>query len=120
MVLVRGSTIVRWHGACNGKGACAMHRFLPNSPKVTMKLFSLTVFAAAALLATAASASTAPSMSDRALSAAAVPAAQVARNGHGRDDPKGHRLSDEQRGDQVARTETSHGGKRRPAGKGGA
>jgi len=42
------------------------------------------------------------------------------RGGHGRDDGKGHRLSDEAGTTLVARAETSHGGKRRPAGKRGA
>jgi hypothetical protein len=47
-------------------------------------------------------------------------AREAESGGHGKDDPKGHRLSDELRGELVAKTETSHGGKRRPAGKGGA
>ena len=37
----------------------------------------------------------------------------------GNDDGGGHRLGEELRGDLLARNETSHGGKRRPAGKGG-
>lgn len=50
-----------------------------------------------------------------------MPASQVAREAEkrGHDDGKGHRLSDEPRQELLARAETSHGGKRRPAGKGG-
>ena len=46
----------------------------------------------------------------------------VAKEGEqrGNDDGAGHKAIEEQRGELVARAETSHGGKRRPAGKRGA
>lgn len=91
-------------------------------------LFNLTAIFAAALLANAAYAAQQPSTSELALSTGGSQATVLAREaesgddrgGRGGDDGKGHRLSDEAGTTLIARAETSHGGKRRPAGKRGA
>ena len=85
-------------------------------------LFSLSALCAAALLATAAVAAPVSSMSERSIGQGSLGTILARENEsrNGKDDPKGHRLSEEFRGELVAKTETSHGGKRRPAGKAGA